>query len=230
LREFLLAALDREARRKFGELLSLPLLVQLESARQRLSWLAEVQAAEQAKGWRIVAVEKKVTMTIAGLEVVAKVDRIDRHQETGAVRVLDYKTSDTAVNPAFAHLRPPGQMRELPAWAHLEHDGKPLVWSDLQLPLYRHALAAEYPTLAEVGYFNLPKASADARLEWWEPYPRELQDSALACAAGVCRAIRAGEFWPPNERIDPARDPYAALFQREAGNSIAWKGGRTDGL
>ena len=48
LRAFLLAALDREARRKFGDELSLPLLVQLESARQRLSWLAEVQAATGA--------------------------------------------------------------------------------------------------------------------------------------------------------------------------------------
>jgi len=220
LRAFLLAALDREARRKFGDELSLPLLVQLESARQRLSWLAEVQAAEAAQGWQIAAVEKKVVLTFAGLELVAKVDRIDRHRETGAVRVLDYKTSDKAVNPAVAHLRNPSQMRPLPAWAQVEYDGKPRVWADLQLPMYRHALAAEYPTLSGCGYFNLPKASADTRLDWWEPYPLELQASAVACATGVCAAIRAAEFWPPHEQEDPERDPFAALFHHGVAASI----------
>ena len=220
LRGFLLAALDREARRRFGDELSLPLLVQLESARQRLSWLAEVQAAEAAQGWRIEAVEKKVVLTLAGLELVAKVDRIDRHCETGAVRVLDYKTSDTAVNPAAAHLRRAAQMRPLPTWAQVEYEGKPWVWADLQLPMYRHALAAEYPTLAACGYFNLPKASADTRLDWWAPYPLELQESALACATGVCAAIRAAEFWPPHEQTDPERDPFAALFHHGVAASI----------
>jgi ATP-dependent helicase/nuclease subunit B len=161
-----------------------------------------------------------VTMTIEGLEVVAKVDRIDRHRDSGAVRVLDYKTSDAAVNPAEAHLRLPRQMRELPEWAHVTYDGKERVWCDLQLPLYRHALAAEYPTLADCGYFNLPKASTEARLEWWQPYPRELHSSAMACAAAVCRAIQAGQFWPPHEEEDPERDPYAALFHRGVAASV----------
>jgi ATP-dependent helicase/nuclease subunit B len=220
LRAFLLAALDREARRRFGDELSLPLLVQLESARQRLSWLAQVQAAESAQGWRIEAVEKPVVLTLAGLELAAKIDRIDRHRETGAVRVLDYKTSDTAVNPAAAHLKRAAQMRPLPAWAHVEHEGKPCVWADLQLPMYRHALAAEYPTLTACGYFNLPKASADTRLDWWEPYPLELQESAVACATGVCEAIGARQFWPPHEKEDPERDPFAALFQHGVAASI----------
>lgn len=220
LRNFLLAALDREARRRFGDELSLPLLVQLESARQRLSWLAEVQAAEAAQGWRIEAVEQKVVLTLAGLELVAKVDRIDRHRETGAVRVLDYKTSDTAVSPAAAHLRRAAQMRPLPTWAGVEYEGKPWVWADLQLPMYRHALAAEYPTLAACGYFNLPKASADTRLDWWEPYPPELQESAVACATGVCAAIRSAEFWPPHEQMNPERDPFAALFHHGVAASI----------
>ena len=224
LREYLMAEIERQVRRQFGANLSLPLVVQLESARQRLGWVAEVQAAEQAAGWRIIAVEKKVTVMIEGLEVVAKIDRIDQHQGTGEVRVLDYKTSDTAVNPAAAHLHGPAQSRQLPPWAYLDYDGKPKVWADLQLPLYRHALAAEFPTLKDCGYFNLPKASADARLFWWEPYPRELQESALACAEGVCRAIRAGEFWPPNEQLDPEWDPYGALFQRGVAASVEWKG------
>jgi len=224
LRDFLVAEIDRQVRKKFGDQLSLPLVVQLESARQRLGWLAEVQAAEQAAGWRIVAVEKKITVLIEGFEVVAKIDRIDRHQSTGAVRVLDYKTSDRAVDPADAHLSSPSKRRPSPLWAQVEYEGKAKVWKDLQLPLYLHALAAEYPTLQECGYFNLPKAAADTRLFWWDPYSPDLQASALACAAGVCRAIGAGEFWPPNEELDPKRDSYASLFQRGVAASIDWKG------
>ncbi|HTO05041.1 MAG TPA: PD-(D/E)XK nuclease family protein, partial [Opitutus sp.] len=57
LREFLLGALEDEANRRFGANLTLPLVVQLESARQRLSRAAEVQAETRAEGWVIQTVE-----------------------------------------------------------------------------------------------------------------------------------------------------------------------------
>jgi ATP-dependent helicase/nuclease subunit B len=224
LREFLLGELDRQARRRFGPELPLPLVIQLDSARQRLRRVAEIQAAERAAGWRIEFVERKIQVTIAGLEVIAKIDRIDRHVKTGAVRVLDYKTADTPVNPASAHLRPQRVGETARDWAVFDLGSKSWVWSDLQLPLYRRALAAEFPDIAACGYFNLPKAIGDSGLSWWEPYPEELQMAALVCAEGVCGAIRAGDFWPPNEQIRSEFDPFAALFHRGVAPSIAWKG------
>lgn len=224
LREFLLDELDRQVARRFGRKLALPLVVQTESARQRLRRVAEVQAAEHAAGWRIQDVEHKLELTVGGLVIAAKIDRIDRHEGSGAVRVLDYKTTDSGIAPVDAHLRTPRRGETPPEWRKCVLDGKDRVWSDLQLPLYRWALAREFPRLAGTGYFNLPKAAADAGIVWWEPYPGELQDSAIRCAEGVCAAIRRGEFWPPSEGLRPEEDPYAELFHRGAAASVEWTG------
>ncbi|MBI3887262.1 MAG: PD-(D/E)XK nuclease family protein [Opitutae bacterium] len=224
LREFLLGELDRRTRAQFGDALALPLLIQVESARQRLGAAAAVQAAERAAGWVIEEVEKKITVVFGGLTVSGKIDRLERHAETGAVRVLDYKTSDSAVAPRAAHFRAPHPGETPPEWAGLVVEGKRRLWADLQLPLYREALAASHPGAAvECGYFNLPKAAGDTGLALWDDYPPELHAAALRCAAGVCAAIRAGEFWPPSEHVRADYDEFAPLFHRGAAASIAWE-------
>jgi ATP-dependent helicase/nuclease subunit B len=221
LRQFLLAELERRAHALYGGALSLPLIIQLESARQRLARAAQVQARERAAGWVIEHVEKKFAVEIGGLRVKGKIDRIDRHAETRAVRVLDYKTSDSPEAPRDRHLRAPRRDETPPAWAVLDLDGRPRVWADLQLPLYLHALAAEFPGVVAGGYFNLPKAAGGADLAEWSGYTPALHAAALRCAEGVCAAIRAGEFWPPNER--PDHDEFAALFHHGAAASVAWQ-------
>jgi ATP-dependent helicase/nuclease subunit B len=220
LREFLLGELARQVRARFGANLTLPLVIQAESARQRLAQAAEVQARERAAGWVIADVERKFSVEIAGLTVSGKIDRIDRHAETGAVRLLDYKTSDKPVTPDGAHLRAPRRDETPPEWAVVIVEGKARVWQDLQLPLYRHALAAELGGDVGCGYFNLPRAVGDTGLARWEHFTPELQAGALAAAAGVCAAIRAGEFWPPSPRIDEERDEFAALFHRGEAESV----------
>jgi len=222
LRRFLLAELERHTRARYGEALALPLVIQLESARQRLGRAAEVQAAERAAGWVIVQVEKKFTLEIGGLKVKGKIDRIDRHAETGAVRVLDYKTSDQPAAPRDQHFRAPREGENPPPWAVLDFNGRPRVWAGLQLPLYLQALATEFPGALACGYFNLPKAAGGTGLAWWDDYTPELQVAALCCAVGVCAAIRAGEFWPPNEHLPAKYDEFAALFHHGAAASVAW--------
>jgi ATP-dependent helicase/nuclease subunit B len=224
IREFLLGELARHARHRFGENLTLPLVIQLESARQRLAHAAEIQARERAAGWVIEQVERKFLTEIAGLAVSGKIDRIDRHAGTGAVRLLDYKTSDSPVTPAVAHLRAPRRDETPPEWLVVVVDGKARVWSDLQLPLYRHALATEFGGEVACGYFNLPKAVGDTGLARWDSFTPDLQASARQAAAGVCAAIRAGEFWPPNPHIDGERDEFAALFHRGAAESVEFGG------
>ncbi len=229
LREFLLGELDRHVAGRFGRELTLPLVVQVESARQRLARAAEAQAGLRAEGWVTVAVEKKFEVALAGLAVRGKIDRVDRHERTGAVRVLDYKTSDTAVAPDEAHLRGIGREETPPAWLVAESRGKARAWQDLQLPLYRHALAAEFGAEVACAYFNLPKAAGGTGLTPWENYSPELQSSALGAAEAVCTAIRAGEFWPPAELAgrEAERDEFAALFHRGAAESVAWGGAGT---
>ena len=223
LREFLLAELERHARACYGEVLSLPLVIQLESARQRLARVAEVQASERAAGWVIEHVEKKIAVAIGGLLVKGTIDRIDRHAETGAVRVLDYKTSDSSASPRDTHFRAPRKDETPAAWAIFDLNGRPHVWADLQLPLYLHALEAEFPGAVAGGYFNLPKAAGGTGLAWWDDYTPELHAAALRCAEGVCAAIRAGEVWPPNEQVRADRDEFATLFQHGVAASVAWE-------
>ncbi len=225
LRDFIRAEFDRHVRRRFGPELTLPLLVQVESAHQRLAKAAEVQARECAAGWVIEAVEKKFSIDVGGLTVNGKIDRIERNALTGAVRVLDYKTSDTAVSPAEIHLRALRAGETVPEWAQFAGMGKTRGWTDLQLPLYLHALSPEYGRNISCGYFNLPKASGETGLAVWDGYTPELQESAWRCAAGVCAAIHAGEFWPPRELAGRERelDDFAALFHQGAAESVAWE-------
>lgn len=225
LRDFLWTELNRNAYGRYDADLSLPLLIQLESARQRLGKAAEIQARLRAEGWVTQAVETPLTIEINGLGVRAKIDRIDRHLTTGALRVIDYKTSDAAVTPQSAHLRPVRRTETVPEWAYCHEGDKVRVWSDLQLPLYREALAAEWGTDIACGYINLPKAISQTSLALWGDYSIELHQSAMRCAQGVCAAIRAGQFWPPNEDVRSESDEFAALFHHGAAESVEWGAG-----
>jgi ATP-dependent helicase/nuclease subunit B len=222
LREFLGAQLERHARARYGAELSLPLLIQVESARQRLGKLADLQARQRAEGWVIEAVEQPFTVEIAGLVLRGKIDRIDRHTSTGAARVLDYKTSDVAIMPRAAHLRPARADETAPEWARVAIDDKIRVWTDLQLPLYRQALAPTLGHEISCGYINLPKAIGQTALTLWDDYSPELHAAAVRCAEGIGRAIQAGEFWPPNETIRPESDDFAPLFHRGVADSVEW--------
>jgi ATP-dependent helicase/nuclease subunit B len=225
LRDFLLAEFDRSLRRQFGRELTLPLLVQQESARQRLAKAAEVQAQERAAGWRIVEVERKFELPVGDMVIAGKIDRIERHEPSGAWRVLDYKTSDTAVDPAEAHLRGLRRDEEPPAWTRWTGGEKPRVWSDLQLPLYRRVLAAEAEGApVHCAYFNLPKASGETGLRLWGDFTPELEASAWSCAQGVIAAIQGGEFWPPRELTgrEAEFDEFATLFHGGVAASVVW--------
>ena len=200
LQGLLLAELERLAKNRYGAHPPLAVLVQLDSLRQRLRAAAGVHAATVRAGWRIVAAEEKYEAELDGMLVKARIDRIDRHAD-GRIRILDYKTTDSGATPAETHYR--SRNRE---------------WIDLQLPLYRHLYAQLHPGIdISVGYFNLPKASADTaihELNFAGKSGEDLYPSALEAARAVVAAIRAGTFWPPNE-LPPDRDDFALLF---AGN------------
>lgn len=225
LREFLLARVDRRARERYGAELTLPLIVQLESARQRLARAAEVQAAQRAAGWVVEHVERKFELELGAVTVSGKIDRIERHADTGAVRVIDYKTSDKGVAPIAAHVRSARRAETAPDWARFTAGGKDLVWTDLQLPLYLEALAGEFGIATEAGYFNLPKAVGETGLVWWEDFDDPWRAAARRCAEGVASSVTAGVFWPPAE-VPPQDedDVFAGLFHHGTADSVDWRG------
>ena len=216
---------DRRSRERYGAELTLPLIVQLESARQRLARAAEVQAEQRAAGWVIEHVERKFELALGAIVVSGKIDRVERHAGTGAVRVIDYKTSDKGLPPLAAHVRSVRGEEIAPDWARFTMGGKELVWTDLQLPLYLEALAGEFGVMAGAGYFNLPKAVSDTALVPWEDYDAAWRVAARRCAEGVAAGVTAEIFWPPAEVLPRDEDDaFAGLFHHGTAASVEWRG------
>jgi ATP-dependent helicase/nuclease subunit B len=220
LRDALLAVFERSVRARYGDGLTLPLVIQFESARQRLRKAAEVQARECADGWQIERVEWSFALPVGGVAVRGKIDRVDRHVD-GRVRVLDYKTSDSPVTPVTAHLAMVGKSDQPPAWARLMVGGKEHMWLDLQLPLYQQALAAEYGAAVECGYFNLPKAVGETAVVLWDDYTAALHAAAMDCAQQAANGVAGAVFWPPAELSQREDEDWAGLFHHSAAASVA---------
>jgi ATP-dependent helicase/nuclease subunit B len=207
---YLQESADRRMHRRYGGELSLPLLVTLDAARQRLAAVAVTQVALVREGWDVEVAEQRLDMSLAGFRVRGTIDRVDRHRETGRLRVIDYKTSDRSVSPKAAHLASAGT--ESRAYARVDSTGRPQRWIDLQLPLYRLLLAASRgeDTTPEMAYFNIPKAATLTGVECWSAFSETLMASACECAEGVLGDIAAGVFWPPADRVK--YDDFAALL------------------
>jgi ATP-dependent helicase/nuclease subunit B len=137
------------------------------------------------------------------------------------VRVVDYKTSDKALDPLGKHLatlRTEDQDR--PAWLRVMHRGKERRWIDLQLPLYRLALAEEFGLDLTAAYFNLPKAVGETGIALWDDPVGELQGAAETCAAGVAEAILREDFWPPVDHLSRYDDHGNKLFHHGISASV----------
>ena len=209
--------LNRRVAEQFGKQIPLSIRIQTESLRSRLSWLALKQACERAAGWRVERVEQPVTLTIAGIPVNAKIDRIDRHAD-GHLRVIDYKTGRvstverehrqriTASSNPPAHLDPEG-----PAFYDGEEKGKSarFLWSNLQLPLYAAAILESDGVMPIPGYFTIGSTEAEVELHEWTDFSPEDLDAASRCAEWIAGQISQSVFWPPAEKV--TYDDYSIL-------------------
>jgi len=133
------------------------------------------------------------------------------HESTGQRIVFDYKTSDRVDPPDKTHR-------------------KKTEWVDLQLPLYRHLVAAlgiDGPV--ELAYIALPKDVAKVGELIAEWTPAEL-DEADETARRVVRAIRRGLFWPPTDPPPAFFDEFAAICQDgQFGTALADEEGDDNG-
>jgi ATP-dependent helicase/nuclease subunit B len=176
----------------------------------RMRAFARVQARERAEGWRIQHVEQSVSLSIEGMEIRGRIDRVDRNERTGELRALDYKTGEKPQSPKDVHLC---KFRDGdPEWARVDLAGESWKWKDLQLPLYLRMLRASGMEVGSCGYFNLPAAASEAGSVAWPEFSPELESSAEACAARIVHRIRLGAFWPPVERVP--YDDFETLFHR----------------
>ena len=210
LSEFLCAEAENWAAERFGHPLPLQIRIQLDAAKQRLRAAARVQADLVKEGWVILDSELRIEGELSGVSIGGRIDRIDRHIETGQIRILDYKTSDNLQRPDEAHFGSVAD--EVADYMRVNVDGKERRWVDLQLPLYRILLPKEqlYENKIELGYFNLPKAVDDTGVVIWEDLNDELLKSARTCAEFIVEDIRNRRFWPPVERVQ--NDDFESLF------------------
>lgn len=210
IRKFLEGEAESRVNSLYGDTLPVPVLIQLDSVWQRLAAAAGVQAALRAEGWKIEAAEWKFhephPWILGGMPVHGVIDRIDRHEESGKLRVIDYKTTGKPRHPEEAHL--PAVKRtespdSFPGWAlFTDAGGKLRHWTDLQLPLYVLLARERFPGHeVEAAYFNLPRAAGLTALTPWEALDEGMLAAAKACAEGVIEAVRARRFWPPADSV-----------------------------
>ena len=188
----------------------MPIRIQVDAAQKRLAAFAREQLRLVEDGWEIVQAELGLEALLRGVRVRGKIDRIDRHRESGAWRVIDYKTSDKAITPAAAHWG--GANPATPDYALISGEKKNRCWIDLQLPLYAYLLEQRKVVTEPVsmGYLNLPKAITETGLSLWSEYNETVLRAAQICAEGVVRDVQNQRFWPPVEKIP--YDDFARLF------------------
>jgi len=209
--------------RHYGRHPSPVVRVQTESLRVRVRRFAALQAAERRAGWRIVeseyAVKKAAGFTIGPLALTGTMDRVEVHEDQG-LRILDYKTFNTAKTPEDTHFGPPRADDDFPETCVMRPGrGDSSVersWIDLQLPLYRRLAAAIWPDHAgkgmATGYILLPADPDDTQVALLG-LDDHAQVLAERCAATVAERVADGVFWPPAETTD--YDSFADWFGGE---------------
>ena len=193
IRKYLLEETDKYVNDMFGKHLSIPLWLQVEIARKRLESFAGWQAKHRKAGWKIYTepewvpeggfVEFPVDGSIMKLR--GRIDRIDIHEVTGQLYILDYKTGDTVEKPRNTHIR----------------KGE---WCDLQLPLYR-LLAASLGVGDDTGLAYIAVEKAGTSIKHADFSSDEIEE-AIETARSVIRNIRTGSFTdigdsPPDKGI-----------------------------
>ncbi len=218
IHQLLSRELDRVVNEWFDQRIPLAVRVQTEAMRQRLLWLARVQARERANGWEIIDVERKVEIPVGQSVIVAKLDRIDRHRESGKLRVIDYKTGKVD-GVEKAHRKKIKSTTTLPSHFTLndpvvyetEEKGKSSIfrWHNLQLPLYAAAVSRSEKILPTPCYLTITPTESEVELHEWTDFDDQDLAAAQACADWVAERIAAGIFWPPAEKV--AYDDYQIL-------------------
>lgn len=200
------AFLEREVRRRLSSFgTTLPAVVELqgEAAIARLGYFAQRQADRRAQGWRIVAAEQLLSGTFKDCptRVRGQIDRIDRHETTGELAIIDYKT-----------------------WRRADTDKM----DSLQLPVYRALVEAsgQYGPAAKNSralYCILAERLEDTVFDEEDACHAGGQAEAENELVDILTRIARGIFYPPN-RGDVWKNVYDRLIWNSPAEGVdpAW--------
>lgn len=192
---FLETVLKNYVAQKYTEQPRPVLAIQTERALKRLEAFAEWQAAWAADGHSICETElnfrdDSVFLNIDGhkISLHGRIDRIDKEEKTGRLIVLDYKTSDSALELEKKHRKK-------------NTDGD-LIWIDFQLPLYHYILRQSgYSEEIALGYIVLPKDVSETKIKLAQWSSADIQE-AVTQAEDIARHILNNDFkmadFPPH--------------------------------
>lgn len=184
---------------RFGPNVVPAVFVQTQQLTERLRRFAAWQAERAASGWVIEHTELPIAPGAAvlplpeggALNLVATIDRIDRHTQTGEWAIFDYKVSDGELDARTAHLHPTRG------------------WIDLQLPLYHFcAVAAGIAPEFKLGYIHL--SAVDTKSDSTADFSSAELTDALRRAGEIGDLVRREVFWPPTDPVI-GFDDFAAL-------------------
>ena len=227
---FLISELRRRVPTRFGSAPGAAVRIQIARMEVRLAAFAHLQAQLCHDGWCIKhcelpfshsgqknlrtagpassAPEQNIALDIpdqAPMPLHGKIDRIDFNRQTGAWRIIDYKTSESADSPHKIHTG-----RE-------QCDGiTPDDWKDLQLPLYHYLATRSTHDIKgdiQLAYICLPKQSSGTSLKAAK-WTSEHLAQALDVARSIVRRIRGGEF--NLNRDFSGVDDFARICQTDA--------------
>ena len=188
---------------RFGNPLPAIVALQGEAAIARLEAFSRRQAERRKAGWRIVASEKNFSCTLKGCPTVlsGRIDRIDEHEATGEIAIIDYKT-----------------------WDRAAVKGR----DSLQLPIYRAMVEAsgtfppEKARSAIALYCILAERPEDVVFDTAHAFHEGQQSDAEDRAVELLGNIAKGIFYPPAN--DNWRDDYGMLVWESPDKGIdpAW--------
>ncbi|MCA9296191.1 MAG: PD-(D/E)XK nuclease family protein [Phycisphaerales bacterium] len=203
VRNFVLDNMQRIARARFGSRPQPAVRLQLARLTQRLEQFARWQASQRAAGWIIQYTEHKLDEQSAlspakrddlSVRISGIIDRIDRHEDTGAYRILDYKTGDAGTSPDDAH----GNAKK--------------GWNELQLPLYRYfALKHLVEGEVDVGYVVVPRQTEGVKALMAHWTDDDFEDAVRVAREALQRLVD-GAYTEPARGIG-AFDDFSRICQ-----------------
>jgi hypothetical protein len=156
--------------------MNLPAIIELqgEAAIARLGAFAIHQAARRKAGWRIIEAEQTFSCKIkeCPTRLKGKVDRIDQHEVTGELCIIDYKTWNKAKSENYNSI-------QLPVYrAMIESSGK-------YDPIKARTSKAMYCILAE----RPEDVKFDEENVWHEGNQSEEEDKIVALLTNIAKGI-----------------------------------------
>lgn len=208
IENFAAACAERVVQGRYADVnngLSAPLLLMLNNMKRSFHAWSALHAADLCNGWEVQMCERQLEFSLPAGEgktpipFSMRVDRVDRHRDSGKYRVIDYKTNDSppdkihleSISGAAAALYETWMPPEL----YMKDDsGKMKRWASVQLPLYAEGIRLLYQLeeLPETAFFNLPRTKP-LEVKYNAMKNNGLHEAAMCCVRRVAALMRAGE-------------------------------------